>query len=496
MPAPLPLPLRRQASLLVLPCLLACGCNLTVGRGPVSDFFLKDYDLPPFQLEEARFQRQRRLLVDEDVEAAAGGMGGFPGAVAGGRLRSWDAAASGALGGMAGATAGRTFSRAERDDPLPDEYPILSLALPIIATDPNKGPTLGLLPVVVMREGRRITNILAPDLTWNEIDGLAGTFRMRRFFSRDAGLVLDVGISEEGAYDLDMVFSQRRVGPGDNLYFRARTWYSTSLANRFYGLGNDTDEDAESTYVLRHTEAVATLGIELPLFFSLEVQERLISNKVGPGRLDDVPSTKAAFPDVRGVNDDRLTILSHRVRLVFDSRDSRGAPSEGFFGEFSYEAGDATTGGDVDFDRFSFAFTLLFPKLDKRLTTVVHAAGWLVLGKDLPFYVQTSIGGKDTHRGYGQGRFVGQNGFVASVEERWNVFEYELMDVRQILQLAGFVDIGRVYQRDESITLDDLKVAAGAAIRLIVPDSELVAGIDLGISDEGAAVFVGLNYPY
>lgn len=489
-------PRGRPAALPFLVALLLCGCNLTVGRGPVSDFFLKDYDLPPYQVDEAHFQRRRRVLEAEELEAAAGGMGGFVGAMAGGRLKSWDAAASGALGGVVGAAAGRTFSRAERADPLPDEYPILSLALPIIATDPNKGPTLGLLPVVVMREGRRITDIFAPDVTWNEIDGLAGTFRMRRFFSRDATLMLDVGVSQEGAHDHDLVFAQRRVGPGDNLYFRARGWYSVSLANRFYGLGNESDQDDESSYVFRHTEAVATLGIELPLHFSLEAQERLVSNKVGPGRLDDVPSTRAAFPDVRGVNDDRLTILSHRVRLVFDSRDSRGAPTEGVYGEFSYEAGDATTGGDVDFDRFAFAFTILLPKFDRRFITVVHAAGWLVLGKDLPFYEMTRIGGKNTHRGYGEGRFVDQNGFVASVEERWNLFEYELMDVRQILQLAGFVDIGRVYGREEAITLEDLKVAGGAAIRLIVPDSELVASIDLGISDEGPAVFVGLNYPY
>lgn len=489
MPAPL-------ASRLTLAALLAAsaGCNLTVGRGPVADFFLKDYDLAPYQVDEAALHRARRRLEPEPV---TGALGGVAGAMAGGRAKAWGAAAGGALGGPIGAVVGRTFTRTERDPPLPEEYPVLALALPIIATDPNKGPTLGLLPVVVMREGRRITNILAPDITYNEIDGAGATFRMRRFFSRDSTLVLDAGVTSEGGQDHDVIFSQRRIGPGDNLYFRTRFWYTTTLANRFYGLGNDTDEDAESTYVFRHTEAVATLGIELPLHFAVELQERLVSNKVGPGRLDDVPSSRAVFPGVPGVTDDRLTLLSHKIRLLLDTRDSRGAPTEGFFGEFSYEAGDATTGGDVDFDRFTFGFTFLFPKWDKRFITVIHASGWYVISDDaLPFYEQTRIGGKNTIRGYGEGRFVDQHGFAASLEERWNVFEYEIMDVRQIFQIAGFVDLGRVYAEDESITLEDLKVAAGGSVRLIVPDSELVAGIDLGISDEGPAVFVGLNYPW
>lgn len=490
-------PSPRPFARLLLPAALAlAGCNLTIDRSPVSDFFLKDYELSPYQVDEAEFHRQRHLLREDALSGGAGAVGGPLAAASGGRLRAWSASAGAAMGGPAAALVGREYSRADRDDPLPERYPVLALALPIVATDPNKGPTVGVLPVGVMREGRRITNILAPDITWNEIDGLGATFRMRRFFSRDAGLVLDAGTSSEGAQDYDVVFSQRRLGPGDTLYFRSRFWYATTLANRFYGLGNETDEEDESSYVLRHTEAVATLGIELPLHLSIEVQERLVSNKVGPGRLDDVPSTKAAFPDVPGVDDGRLTVLSHRVRLVFDSRDSRGAPNEGFLGEFSYEAGDSATGGDVEFDRFAFSFTFLFPKLDKRLITVIHAAGWLVLGDDVPFYELTRVGGKNTHRGYGEGRWVGQNGFVAGLEERWNLWRFEVMDVRLILQVAGFVDIGRVYADEESITLHDLKVAGGGAVRLIVPDSELVASIDVGISDEGPAAFVGLNYPY
>ena len=95
-----------------------------------------------------------------------------------------------------------------------------------------------------------------------------------------------------------------------------------------------------------------------------------------------------------------------------------------------------------------------------------------------------------------QQRFVDDNGYVANVEERINLIEFEMMGVRQIFQLAGFVDVGRVFGEGEGLKFDDLKIAAGGAVRLIVPASNLVTSIDLGVSDEGPAVFVSLDYPW
>jgi len=479
--------------------LAAAGCNLTVPRGPVTDFLAKDFDLPSYEPARARFVRERRRVGPATPTAA---LGGVPGAVAGGNLRAWHAASSGSVGGVGGAVTGNAFSYAQRSDPLPEGYPMLTLGLPIIATDPNKGPTVGLLGVGVVREGDRITNIFAPDATWNEIDGPGLKFRMRRFFSRDSSLLVDAGSSTNGAQDYDLDFVQRRVGPKRSLFFRGRFWYSTTLANRFYGVGNETDEDAETSYVFRRTTAVASLGIQLPLDLSIELEERIVSYKVGPGRLgdadDEIPSTRAVFPDLTGATGERLNVLTHRITLTYDSRDQRSAATEGVFGQFTYELADDTLGSDISFQRFGLSLTVLIPKLEKRFITALHFAGWILDGDPgrIPFYELTAVGGKSTIRGYGAGRFVDQNGFVANVEERWNLVALELMDVELVLQVAGFVDVGRVYADGEDFSLDDLKVAAGGAIRLIVPDSDLVTSIDLGLSDEGTAVFVGLDYPW
>lgn len=476
--------------------LLAClsGCTLYPERGPINDFFIKDYDLPEYRPSQAEFHRQRRW---GQPEPATGALGGMAGALAGGRLKAWKASAGGALGGLGGALVGEAYVETEVREPLPPTYEVLVLALPIIATDPNKGPKFGILPPLVFKEGKRITNILAPDLiTYNKVEGVGAKFRMRRLFSADSNLAVDAGTSSEGADDYEVIYNQRRVGPNQFLYYQAHFSYSTALAERFYGVGNDTEDEDESAYVFRRTLGEAVIGLELPLDLSVEFKERITSYKVGPGRLEDVRSTRAAFPDVSGIREGRLTVLTHQIRLTYDTRDSRKAPSRGLYGEFIYEIADSTLGSDVAFQRFALSITVLIPKFNNRFTTAIHAAGWILTGSKIPFYELTMIGGKATNRGYPRGRFVDQNGWVLNLEERINLFEYEMMGVRQILQLAGFIDVGRVLEEGEGLEIRQSKVSGGAAVRLIVPDSELIVSIDVGMSSEGSAVFVGLDYPW
>jgi hypothetical protein len=470
----------------------ASGCTFYPERGSVADFFIKDYDLPEYRADVADFQRDRQSLTPSD---ATGAIGGFAGAVAGGRRKAWRASASGGTGGMAGSLVGGTFAQAEDRTPLPETYEALALALPVVVTDPNKGPTFGLLPVVVLQESARITNIFAPDITFNAVDGVGGVFRMLRYFSSDSALLIDAGSSSEGYQEYNAVYDQRRIGPNKLLYYQAHFMYRTDLSERFYGLGNETEAEDESTYVFRRTLGEAKLGLELPFDLAVEFREQVASYKIGPGHLDDVESTKSAYEDVNGV-DGRVTILNHQIRLIYDSRDSRNAPTEGAFGEFIYDVSDSSLGSDVGFQRFRLSLTLLFPLFDARFVTVARVAGWLMTGSGIPFYEQTQLGGRTTIRGYGQGRFVERNAFVANFEERVRITEMVIAGNRIEIQLAGFVDVGRVFDEDESFTLDDTKIAAGGALRIIIPDSDLVTSIDMGFSDEGSAVFVALDYPF
>ena len=89
------------------------------------------------------------------------------------------------LSGLAVATAGHAAAQITPETPSPPPSGLLRLwdpttspfiPIPEIATDPNGGTTVGLLPVMLFTDARQqIRQILAPDLTHNSSLGVGGT---------------------------------------------------------------------------------------------------------------------------------------------------------------------------------------------------------------------------------------------------------------------------------------------------------------------------------
>ncbi|MEH6911332.1 MAG: BamA/TamA family outer membrane protein [Oceanicoccus sp.] len=116
-----------------------------------------------------------------------------------------------------------------------------------------------------------------------------------------------------------------------------------------------------------------------------------------------------------------------------------------------------------------------------------------------PLFSGSTLGGVDRQRGYPTTRFHDRSAVNYSVEYRhmpdWNPFT--TMPILKALpipwwQMVGFVEIGRVadqYSLNELHT--DMKISAGAGIRVAV--DELVVRADLAGSEEGVGVqmFIG-----
>lgn len=499
--------------------LALAGCSAPIPRNAVSDFFAKDFELPEYRSDED--QVARRLHRFESSSAAAS-LGGGAGAFAGGYAAVQRPAAIPALGSIGGAATAAIHEHAAEESPLPDKYDTLHLAVPVITTDPNAGVTVGVMPISIFREGDRITNIFAPQVTWNAIDGEGALFRMRRFYRSDANLSVDAGSTTNGAHNYDVQYRQAAIGPSHLFFFRGRFHYATELNDRFYGLGNDSESDAQSNYSLRRTEGQAGLGIDMPRTFlpwiplKLEFTEILSSTRVGPAHISSLPSSRAEFPSVPGMQD-RIDLLAHRFTLTIDARDKPGATTSGYLIEGYYEIGDSTLASDFAFAKGGFTAQGVIGYLDDELATAGRFAVRFVGGRNVPFYEQTQLGGKTDQtsigghmslRGYGDGRFIAKNGFTLGIEERWNflprlqdaianLLGKRLFDNNTTLQVAAFAEIGRVFEGGEKPRVfKDLKGDVGPAIRLLVPESDIVLSIDVGISKEGVNPFVDLGYTF
>jgi len=99
------------------------------------------------------------------------------------------------------------------------------------------------------------------------------------------------------------------------------------------------------------------------------------------------------------------------------------------------------------------------------------------------------LGGQNTFRGFGAGRFVENSRILFQGEQRFRVFDFTLFKAYCIFEPAFFVETGRVFDRTEVFKLEDWHVVLGGALRLVVPASNLVAKIDVGVSEDGSAAF-------
>ncbi len=107
-------------------------------------------------------------------------------------------------------------------------------------------------------------------------------------------------------------------------------------------------------------------------------------------------------------------------------------------------------------------------------------------GREVPFLERSILGGENTLRGYGRDRFIDSHYFLWNLEERIRLFRWAVFNVNTDWEIAPFVDVG---------IMQSAEVTPGLGLRAVVRPNVL-GRIDIGFGKEGAAVFVGLGYPF
>jgi hemolysin activation/secretion protein len=116
----------------------------------------------------------------------------------------------------------------------------------------------------------------------------------------------------------------------------------------------------------------------------------------------------------------------------------------------------------------------------------------------VPFYERPTLGGQDTLRAFGLGRYVGNWAALINLEERVTIFDEKIFDHDARLELAPFIDIGRVGRTSldlERSILTNIQVNPGIGVRLLARPN-VVGRLDLAYGKDGSNVFVGLDYPF
>jgi outer membrane protein assembly factor BamA len=228
-------------------------------------------------------------------------------------------------------------------------------------------------------------------------------------------------------------------GPFVEIYARRRDFPQED----FFGLGPDSREEDRSNYAIRDTFVRATGGFRAGRTFSAGVNVGYLDPVLGAGTDTRMPSTTDLFdpstlPGFSGLP--AFTTFEPWVELKTIDR-PYNEMSGGWY-RFSFSRYN-----DRDLDAFSFnrwdvdlrQYFAFFEGSRTIALRAVASSAEADTGHQIPFYLQPTLGGAQTLRGYRSFRFRDESALLLQAEYRWRINE--------LIAGALFYDTGAVARR-------------------------------------------------
>jgi len=365
--------------------------------------------------------------------------------------------------------------------------------LPAVGTTKNDGSDVGLImPTMVTKPDGDLHYLVAPMLIYNTIVGARGSINLFHYEPGGRELRFVGSLSERIERKVLFSYIDPAFSNGRYALSVGGTFFKNATA-RFFGLGPETGENDETNYTAREFRAYWKFGLHMNEVTQIAVGQRYRDMRLQRGATD-LPFTLQSFPTVDGVQG--ASILGHRATFHYDTRDNLVSPTDGAQVTAYAELNQNLRNDDHPvFYRYELEAKKLFPSDSKRMVLVVRGDIQLTFGEQVPFYEQSSLGGQNNLRGYGVDRFIDKHLLVVNIEERIHVLRAKFLNVAAELEVAPFVDMGRVFNTFQTEILTNYRITPGIGFRAMVRPN-VVGRVDYGYSKEGGAVFAGLDYPF
>jgi hypothetical protein len=302
------------------------------------------------------------------------------------------------------------------------------------------------------------------------------------------------------------------VAVEERTFLAASGGYQRTLTRRFFGLGPDTPESAESSFTDEVTDAGFRADLALPgpggdWIATLGLRGE--HHNLARGHVSGVPSTDEAFPVLFREADGQSAMYA-TAGFRYDTRDSQHQPYGGWRVGLVADAAPWQTDGSMGavltgYGSVIFRVPPLFhsggdPREENPPTDTI-ALGFHVdttVG-DLPFYDLPSLGGASTLRGYIANRFTDDSAWHAVAEYRFWVIPRGFRLTRTIrverVGLALFGELGTVAPSLDDLPQARIHASYGIGLRISLERVAMFRA-DLGFSDEGTnlSVAFGLSF--
>ena len=374
------------------------------------------------------------------------------------------------------------------------------IPIPEIDTEPHNGLTLGVIPTWLRTNTRHeIEEIIAPDIIHSQYFGLGSRMRILGYPSADTQWSVVGGLKQrvEREFDGRYLTGLTRTGA---VSWSIEAIYDRSGTPRFFGLGNQSVRANETSYVDNQALVAASIGHNFTPRLQLASVVRPRYVEVLPAVLRRLPSIEALFPKLLGLGSEHE--LQHSVMLTYDTRDSLTIPHSGaryiIYDGFVSRA----LGSSVSYSYFG-AEARHYWALGPDVTLACHAgARYMPSAGNAPFWALSNLGGdrsviaeREPLRGYGADRYRDRNMFASGMELRMRVVNFNAFGTHVSLEVAPFVDAGKVFAEPGASPFSKLHATPGFGVRGVA--SPFVVGyVDIGFAHGKAAVFSGIDYPF
>ena len=283
-------------------------------------------------------------------------------------------------------------------------------------------------------------------------------------------------------------------------HFTLRGGYRRTLTRRFFGFGDETQEEDESSYTDETFFIAAHLQRSIPEpgdNLVLDGGVRLETHRLFGGQVSGVPDTKVAFSEDFADADTRdLLWLNFGVR--WDTRDSQVNPYRGWALGSNMSQAVLQNGGGFGGVYGAFATVVLpVPALayaakfsgeeNPPTDTLALIAEVQTSEGELPFFARPSLGGSDRQRGYIGNRWTGDSLWFAAAEHRiWLLPRGFRIDERIRIERVGvatFYELGSVASSLGDLAPASVKQSYGLGLRFTLERSAPFR-VDLGFSEE------------
>lgn len=314
----------------------------------------------------------------------------------------------------------------------------------------------------------------------------------RHWFGHDDAVFDTSGaVSWKGYLTAQAKYEKRKLLDGRVILGSQIMWQDLGSV-AYFGSGRDTFVDDRTGYRLRSTDMVGYAAFK-------PTRDSEIAASLGwlhPALLNQGGIFNGNFPDLRDLFSDQPAVavpdqpnfLHSEISAKLDNRDFAEHPTRGTVLRVATSVYRDDRDGLFNFRRYEAEAAQFVPLAGSRV--VIGVRGWVVGsdnidgGAGIPVYLQPTIGGSNSLRGYADYRFHDRNMLLLNGEVRFALMTH--------VDLAAFMDAGSVAPRVSDLTLE--RRSYGAGVRLHSRKQTFVR-FDVARSDEGWRFLFRLTEP-